>query len=162
MSNTLINEPEAGTLPVCDEDSFEEENTIQKTGFGPRIFTAEQREAGVASRQAKIAQWATLDTRQDFVDEKFMRSIIRAAGLRAPHSLEPATASRLRTMLRKAKMQNADIVEAVGTPLASFLDMNAKLPLWAALAVILESTGKYDAKALLLAAIEESLKVPDI
>ena len=115
------------------------------------LFTAEQREAGRVKRLAKIAHWATLDTRQSFADAAFMRGIVRAAGLTAPPRTEPASVSRLRVLLRRVSIHKQEIEEAVGTSLEGFLELNPKLPLWVALSAILESTGKYSDKAAVFA-----------
>ena len=108
-----------------------------------RAFTANDLEAGRQTRADKLAKWAALDLRQDFADETFMRNHIKAAGLRAPNCAEPATASRLRTLLHHAGIDAPEANEAVGTTLSGYLKLNPGLPLWAALALVLEATGRF-------------------
>jgi hypothetical protein len=100
-----------------------------------------------AARAAKLAKWAALDLRQSFVDETFMRNHIRAAGLRAPNRAEPATTPRLRTQLHRAGVHAQEANEAVGATLSNYLKLNLNLPLWAALALVLEATGKFTVTA---------------
>lgn len=119
-------------------------------------ITQEQREASVIAKAAKAAYWATLDLRQNFVDEKFMRGILRAANVRCSSSSEPASPMRIKTILRRTGMQKIDIVEAVGVSVEEFLLLNPNLPLWAALSAILESTGKYDKQAEKIVEDEEN------
>lgn len=102
--------------------------------------------AANASRAKQTSDWAKLDLRQSFADETWMRSHIKAAGLRSPVSIEPATTARLRSMLKKAGLTGLDITDAVGATLARFLQLNPGLPLWAALALVLESTGRFIVK----------------
>lgn len=148
------------TLPTtsADENDASEPHAARlnepKSVF---LFTAEQREAGRIKRLAKITQWATLDTRQDFADAAFMRGIIRAAGITAPPRTEPATTKRLRILLARIKLYKQETEEAIGTSLEGFLELNPKLPLWAALSAILESTGKYSDKAAVFAEEEEEV-----
>lgn len=104
--------------------------------------------AANAARAAKLAKWAKLDLRQEFADEIFMRNHIRAAGLRAPIRAEPATTSRLRTLLHRAGIHAPEANEAVGTTASGYLKLNLSLPLWAALALVLEATGKFTVAAL--------------
>lgn len=92
---------------------------------------------------AKRAVWSKLDLRQDWADEAFMRGHIKAAGLRAPDSMEPATVSRLRARLARAGVKAPEILVCLGTTLAGYLELNPKLPLWAALALVLEATGRF-------------------
>ncbi len=88
-------------------------------------------------------KWATLDLRQTFADESFMRGHLRAAGLVIRFNDEPATVSRLRSRLRKAGVTGTEARESLGTDLAGYLEMNPKLPLWAAVALVLEATGRF-------------------
>ena len=104
--------------------------------------------AANAARAAKLAEWAALDLRQDFADETFMRNHIKAAGLRAPNRAEPATTSRLRTQLHRAGIHAPEANEGVGTTVSGYLKQNPRLPLWAALALVLEATGKFTVAAL--------------
>lgn len=136
------------TLPIpfpADFSRFSLQNTATKPLFGG--IRAGDLVAANEAKQAKWAKWAALDLRQDFADEKFMRNHINAAGLRSPNSVEPATVSRLRTMLTRAKVTNPEITAILGTNLGGFLALNPSLPLWAALALVLESTGRFTRKA---------------
>lgn len=135
------------TTPPEDFDAFELENNPSESPAKGRIFTAEERLAGMLLRKEKIAAWTLVHTRQDFADERWMRGITSAAGVRSPLTVEPATVKRLRSVLRRAGVQTPEILEAVGTSLEGFLALNPNLPLWAALALVLESTGKFDTKA---------------
>jgi hypothetical protein len=82
-----------------------------------------------------------------------MRDHLKAAGVRVSNSAEPATVSRLRSLLRRANVQGAEIEASVGTTLAGFLKLNARLPLWAAVALVLESTGRFTREAFNRAAL---------
>ena len=115
-----------------------------------RVFTTDELEAGRQTRAAKLAKWAALDVRQDFADETFMRNHIKAAGLHAPIRTEPATQPRLRSLLHHAGVAASEANEAAGTTLSGYLKLNPGLPLWAALALMLEATAKFTVKALRL------------
>ena len=104
-------------------------------------------EAARAARQTKMAGWAALPLRQRFADEAWMREHIKAAGLRAPVQIEPATVPRLRTLLKRAQVTGQEITDSVGTTLAGYLRLNPLLPLWAALALVLEATGRFSRTA---------------
>ena len=97
-----------------------------------------------------MAEWAALDLKQDFADETFMRNHIRAAGLPAPVGIEPASTSRLRTLLNLAGVTAPDAHEAAGTTLSGYLKRNPGLPLWAALALVLEATDRFTDPAYVL------------
>jgi hypothetical protein len=116
-------------------------NTAASKGF-PFRFSIADPEAGRKAYHAKRSQWSKLTLRQDFADESFMRDIIKGAGLRVPDRLEPATITRLRGRLRKAGIDGPEILTSLGTNLAGFLVLNPSLPLWAALALVLESAGR--------------------
>lgn len=96
----------------------------------------------------KSTEGLSLGLRQTWADEAFMRQHIKAAGLRAPIHHEPATATRLRSLLRRAGVSGVESAESVGTSLAGFLTLNPRLPLWVALALVLEATGRFASKAL--------------
>ncbi len=96
-----------------------------------------------AAAKAKRAQWATLNLRQEWADAAFMRGHLSMAGLRVNVSTEPATVNRLKTKLRSIGVHSPEIQEAIGMPLAKFLKVNPGLPLWAALALVLESVGRF-------------------
>lgn len=72
-----------------------------------------------------------------------MRAHTSAAALRVSDNIEPATVTRLRSLLRRAGIHGPETAASVGTDLASFLNLNPRLPLWAALAFVLESTGRF-------------------
>jgi hypothetical protein len=111
-------------------------------------------EAARIARKLKTAGWLALNLRQTFTDETFMRNHLKAAGLRAPDRMEPATVSRLRTLLKRAKIAGPEITDSVGTSLCGFLALNPMLPLWAAVALVLESTGRFTHQAIELARLE--------
>ena len=94
---------------------------------------------GRLARQARVAEWAALDLRQQWVDESFMRDHLRAAGVRIACDLEPATVPRLRSILRGVGVQGPETQEAIGCGLDRFLTLNPRLPLWAAVALVLEA-----------------------
>lgn len=116
---------------------------ISATKWSFRAFPASGLKAAREARKTKLALWATLDLRQVFADDAWMRDHIEAAGLRAPNQMEPATVTRLRRMLRRAKVTGVEIKDSLGTSLAGFLKLNRRLPLWAALALVLEATGRF-------------------
>lgn len=110
-----------------------------------QVATAKQwtSEGCLAAKMAKREQWATLNLRQTWPDEAFMRDHLRAARLRVACNLEPATVKRLRSLLRRAGLLESDVRDCVGTNLTGYLKKNPRLPLWAALALILEASGGY-------------------
>ena len=112
-----------------------------------RPFNALASATAHAARKAKRESWSELNLRQNFADETFMRNHIKAAGLRAPVRAEPATQPRLRYLLQQAGVKAGDANDAVGTTLSGYLKLNPSLPLWAALALVLESTNRFTADA---------------
>ena len=108
-------------------------------------------EAARAARQIKVASWSRLNLRQGFADEAWMRSHIKAAGLRSPSHMEPATAPRLRSLLKRASVTSQEITDSVGTTLTGYLKLNPLLPLWAALALVLEAIGRFSREAVSVA-----------
>ena len=72
-----------------------------------------------------------------------MRDHLRAARLIVKSNLEPATVKRLRSLLRRAGLREPDVRDCVGTDLKGYLEKNPNLPLWAALALILEASGGF-------------------
>lgn len=99
--------------------------------------------AGAAALKAKREQWASLNLRQTWADEAFMRDHLRAAQLIVANNLEPATVNRLRSLLRRVGIHGPDVQDCVGTDLKGYLEKNPDLPLWAALALILEASGGF-------------------
>jgi hypothetical protein len=96
-----------------------------------------------AALRAKRQQWATLKLRQDWADEPFMRAHLKAADITVASDAEPATVERLQRLLTRAGIRPADTRNAIGTTLKDYLVMNPNLPLWAALALVLEAAGAY-------------------
>ena len=94
------------------------------------------------AKRAKQAAWATADLRQDWADAGWLRAHLTVARLRVSVSNEPATAARLKAKLRSIGVQSPEVQEAVGTTLVGFLKLNPRLPLWVALAMVLEATGR--------------------
>lgn len=97
----------------------------------------------LAAAKAKREKWAALNLKQKWADATFMRGHLRMAALRVNVSVEPATTSRMKALLRRSGVHSPEILEASGMPLAKFLKVNPRLPLWAALALVLESTGRF-------------------
>ena len=48
-----------------------------------------------------------------------------------------------KTVLRRAGVMAPEICESVGSGIEGFLERNPDLPLWAAVALVLESTGRF-------------------
>jgi hypothetical protein len=96
-----------------------------------------------AAANAKRAKWATLNLRQVWADAAYMRDHLSMAGLRVTVNTEPASVNRMKTKLRGVGVHSPEIQEAIGMPLAKFLKVNPGLPLWAALALVLESVGRF-------------------
>jgi len=114
---------------------------IPATNTTPRGILNGDPEAARFAYRAQVESWKLLDTRQDFADSIFMKAHIKAAGLRAPNQLEPASVNRLRRLLTRAGVTPQATYEALGTNLRGYLKLNPRLPLWAALALILEAAG---------------------
>jgi hypothetical protein len=72
-----------------------------------------------------------------------MRQTLAEAGIRVGDRREPATAKRVKRLLWHAGISAHQIARAVGTTITGFLQKNPNLPLWAAIALILESSGDY-------------------
>lgn len=96
-----------------------------------------------AAIAAKRQQWASMDLRQEWADTDFMRGHLRMAGLRINATSEPATVPRMKSKLRSIGVHSPEIQEAIGMTLEGFLKVNPRLPLWAALALVLESIGRF-------------------
>ena len=109
----------------------------------PPPFTSARSRQALEARQARQAQWATLTLRQQWADEAWMRAHLHEAGIRVTDSREPATTSRLRLKLGRAGITPSEAREAVGGTLAEYLRMNPGLPLWAALALIVEACTRF-------------------
>ena len=103
-------------------------------------LTAEQFAELRKVRAAKVEGWKTLGLRQTFADEEHMRGFLTRYGVRIASSLEPATPGRLAKILRRGRVYGEQWTEAIGCSLPEFLDKNPNLPLWAATALVLEST----------------------
>lgn len=110
--------------------------------LGKPFGTTESRAARAAAHTKRQA-WAAMDLRQEWADEAFMRGHLRVAGLRVNVSTEPATVSRIKAKLRSIGVQSPEIQEALGMPLGRWLSVNPRMPLWAALALVLESVGRF-------------------
>lgn len=87
--------------------------------------------------------WAKLTLRQTWADEAHMKGYLRRAGIWISNIQEPATEPRLRQVLRRAGVSGAEIVKSVGLSPEGFNSANPNLPLWAAAALVLESTGRF-------------------
>ncbi len=96
-----------------------------------------------AARLAKHQQWASLNLRQRWADEQFMRGHLREAGVKVGSDSEPATVPRMKTKLRAVGIHSPEIQDAIGMPLGRFLQVNPGLPLWAALALVLEGISRF-------------------
>lgn len=147
-SQVLIRAPAS---PVLNPRKGRVAPTPRVTPFKPTGARGEpgaipQRTTQMAMRQAikaKRAQWAALPLRQQWADIDFMRAHLKEAGLRVNASNEPATVERMKALLRAVGVHSPEIQESVGMPLARFLETNPRMPLWAALALVLESTGRF-------------------
>jgi hypothetical protein len=102
-------------------------------------MTPEVRAVAHAKRLALVAEWGKLGLRQDFADEAPMRSYLRAAGVRIGSDLEPATPRRVALVLSRVGVTAPMIRQAVGAGITGYLEKNPRLPLWAAVALILEA-----------------------
>lgn len=96
-----------------------------------------------AARLASRQHWAELNLRQEWADEAFMRGHLKVAGVRVGSSAEPASVTRMKEKLRAVGIHGPEVHEAVGMPLDRFLEVNPRMPLWAALALVLESLGRF-------------------
>ena len=96
-----------------------------------------------ASRLAMRHGWTSLNLRQEWADTDFMRGHLKVAGVKVASSAEPATVQRMKAKLRAIGIHSPEVQEAIGMPLSRFLVVNPRLPLWASLALVLESTGRF-------------------
>ena len=101
------------------------------------------------AQQTRRQAWAALPLRQDWADEGWLRAHLTVARLRVTVSGEPATVARMKAKLRSIGIHSPEVQEAVGMTLAGFLKANPRLPLWAALAMVLEATGRFTPAASL-------------
>lgn len=106
-------------------------------------FGAPESRVARAAAHAKRQQWAALNLRQQWADEDFMRGHLRVAGIRITVNSEPATAKRVKAKLREVGVHSPEVQTAVGMSLPKWLAANPRLPLWAALALVLEGTGRF-------------------
>jgi len=115
-------------------------------------------EAAVAEKAAERASWAKLEQTPTHCDALFA-AINREAKLRFYSRIEPATPKRMITMLRKAGLDGQAIKGCIGpewrlsvtATLERFILSNSlglSLPLWAAVAMVLELDGRYVEAAL--------------
>lgn len=102
---------------------------------------------GLDTQKRQKAAWATVDLRQDWADAGWLRAHLTVAKLRVTVSGEPATVARTKAKLRSIGILSPEVQEAVGMTLADFLSANPRLPLSAALAMVLEATGRFTPSA---------------
>lgn len=105
-------------------------------------LSQEMRDQIARNRAEERERWSSLNLRQDFADEAFMRANLSAAGVRAPETAEPATPKRLVKFARRAGIRAQEFHDAVGMDAAGYLAKNPRLPLWAALAYVVELSGR--------------------
>ena len=116
--------------------------TLQAQREAPAIAPDAYRR-GLDTQKRQKAAWATTDLRQDWADAGWLRAHLTVAKLRVGVSNEPATAARVKAKLRSIGILSPEVQEAVGMTLADFLSANPRLPLWAAVAMVLEATGRF-------------------
>lgn len=126
--------------PTPSPISFKPIEAPQEPG---RAAPALDHAAMLEARRAKLAVWATLDLRQDWSDAGWLRGHLAVAGLRVSVSNEPAGVARMKAKLRSTGVMSPEIQAAVGMTLEKYLKANPKLPLWVALAMVLEATGRF-------------------
>ena len=112
-----------------------------------RAFMPGHAPTAAAAYARKRAAWATTKVqgvlRQAWADVDFMRGHLKAAGIRIRDNNEPASPQRLRRVLRRAGVMAPEIRASVGADITGFLRLNPNLPLWAAVALVLEATGRF-------------------
>ena len=116
--------------------------TLQAQREAPAIAPDAYRR-GLDTQKRQKAAWATADLRHDWADAGWLRAHLTVARLRVGVSNEPATGARMKAKLRSIGIQSPEVQEAVGMTLAGFLKVNPRLPLWVALAMVLEATGRF-------------------
>lgn len=126
----------------CETFSAPKRQGPNRLPTDPEALAQARALAHEAARQKREA-WAKLTLRQTWADEAFMRSHLRAAGIRIASALEPATQLRLRQLLRRAGVLGGEFIDSTGLSVSAFLCANPNLPLWAAVALVLEATGRF-------------------
>ena len=135
-------------LAVAPTPSPLQVRTLQAQREAPAIAPDAYRR-GLDTQKRQKAAWATADLRQDWADAGWLRAHLTVARLRVGVSNEPATVARMKVKLRSVGIQSPEVQEAVGMTLAEFLKANPRFPLWVALAMVLEATGRFTPSALL-------------
>lgn len=91
--------------------------------------------------------WVRLTRRWFRSDIQHLRDYLRCAGIRIANMQEPTTYPRLLQVLRRVGVSGADITKSVGLVSEGFKTTVPNLPLWAAVALVLESlsevTGRF-------------------
>jgi len=133
---------QAPLVPPADLNALRGSYAVAEGGFRPR--SADELAAARAAHAAKRLAWSNLALRQQWADEAWMRAHLATAGVRVPDSGEPATANRMRQLLRRAGgVRDEEARAAVGADMDEYLSLNPGLPLWAAVALVLEATGRF-------------------
>lgn len=99
--------------------------------------------AVTTTHSSKRNSWGTLQLRQQWADVVWLRGHLSVAGVKVNVTAEPATVPRLKALLRRAGVMSAELQESVGMPLKRYLVANPGLPLWVALSMVLEATGRF-------------------
>jgi hypothetical protein len=105
------------------------------------------RQSLASAAAAKRFEWAKLDLRQDWVDAAYMRETLVRCGIKIVNNAEPATVKRIRQLARRAGVigLNAGMLGySQSGPLneQDWLKRNPRMPLWAAVAHVLELSGR--------------------
>lgn len=130
-------------VPPAPTPSLAQEEAIQGKRHRDATLKPIDQDKARASRLAMRHEWASLNLRQEWANTDFMRGHLRVAGVKVGASTEPATVQRMKAKLRAIGIHSPEVHEAVGMPLSRFLEVNPRLPLWAALALVLESLGTF-------------------
>lgn len=100
-----------------------------------------------AARSKNRNAWVRLTRRWFRSDIQHLRDYLRCAGIRIANMEEPTTYPRLLQVLRRVGVSGADITKSVGLASEGFKTTVPNLPLWAAVALVLESlsevTGRF-------------------
>ncbi len=134
---------EALKVTPAPTPSLAQEEAIQTKRHRDGTLKPIDQDKARASRLAMRREWASLNLRQEWADTDFMRGHLKVAGVKVGASTEPATVQRMKAKLRAIGIHSPEVQEAIGMPLSRFLEVNPRLPLWAALALVLESTGRF-------------------